>query len=206
MIKINIEVGSLPIKEKCELISFLYHNYDEIGYNFLEEWTGLASSTIRNYRWRGDKTITEEKAEFFASLVEFIEGGIRQTRESVVSYDNDTDFLQYHDGIPTTYICEIFGNDSFLYTKPGKSMHLHDRMKKHSRNESYGSDTVVVKRVYAFEEEQEAYIMESMILKYLKKRYKENYIRNDRFSNIHLTDEDMEKIEEFYKKVLDLGE
>ena len=206
MIKINIEVNSLPVEKKCELISFLYNHYDEIGYNFLEKLTGLAPSTVRNYRWRGDKTITNETANFFANLVEFVEGNEYQARESVVRYDNEEDFMSYSDGVPTTYICEIFGNESFLYSKPGKSKHLHDRMKSHSKNPNYKSDTVIVKKVYPFETEQDAEIMESMVIKYLKKLYKERYVRNDRFAGVKLTEEDMQKIENFYQMVTDMGD
>ena len=205
MIKVNIDVNSLCKQTKCELISFLYRNYEEIGYDFLEDLTGLAPSTVRNYRWLGDQTLTEDIEKLFAACVKRVEGGTTQRRASVVRYEREEDYISFGDGVATTYICEIFGNDSLLYTKPGKSVHLHDRMKDHSKNKSYGSDTVVVKKVYAFEEEQEAYIMESMVLKYLKKCYKENYVRNDRFSGIKLTEENMEKIEEIYRKVVELG-
>lgn len=205
MIKILVEADEMCVQEKCEFISFLYRNYDEIGYSFIEEWSGLAPSTVRNYRYRGDKTMTEEKAQLFASFVQFVKGGKRQAREAVVVYDNKMDFLQYQDGVATTYICEIYGNDSFLYTKVGKSIHLHNRMKDHSRNEKYGSDKVVVKKVYAFEDEEESLIMESLMRKYFKNIYKENFVRNDRFADIHMTEADEEKIAELYEKIVGMG-
>lgn len=78
-------------------------------------------------------------------------------------------------------------------------------MKDHSRNEKYGSDKVVVKKVYAFEDEEESLIMESLMRKYFKNIYKENFIRNDRFANVHITETDEEKIAELYEKIISMG-
>lgn len=205
MIKILVEANNLSVQKKCEFISYLYNNYDEIDYKFIEKWSGLAPSTVRNYRYRGDKTITEKNKQLFASFIQIVEKKRRQNCEFNVLYDNDTDFQQYRNGIATTYICEIYGNNSFLYTKIGKSIHLHNRMKDHSRNEKYGSDKVVVKKVYAFEDEEESLIMESLMRKYFKNIYKENFIRNDRFANVHITETDEEKIAELYEKIISMG-
>ena len=201
MIKISVNVNKMCMQEKCEFISFLYNNYEEADYDFLRKLTGLAASTVRNYRYRGDKTFTEEKSKKFETYVRIVE----KQQDSFVIYEDEADFLRYQDKVPTTYICEIYCGDTLLYTKVGKSIHLHNRMKEHSRNKKYGSDKVIVKKVYAFEDEEESLIMESLMRKYFKNIYKENFVRNDRFANIHMSEEDEEKIVEIYNKLMGMG-
>ena len=76
MIKILVEANNLSVQKKCEFISYLYNNYDEIDYKFIEKWSGLAPSTVRNYRYRGDKTITEKNKQLFTSFIQIVEKNV----------------------------------------------------------------------------------------------------------------------------------
>ena len=81
-------------------------------------------------------------------------------------------------------------------------------MKNHSKNKNYGGNKVIVKKVYTFDNEDDALTMENYIRKYYKEISGiENYLRNDRFLNQTFEKErDIEKLNKIYKKILVLGE
>lgn len=204
MIKINIDTNKLTLNEKKILISYLYNEL-EIDYGSISDFFKIQRSSSRTYRWGGDKLITEEDKNTW--LKEILVEKIEEIKEIIgVLYDNDEDKVK--DGVHTAYITEIYKDNLLLFLKEGKSSHLQDRMKNHSKNKNYGGNKVIVKKVYTFDNEDDALTMENYIRKYYKEISGiENYLRNDRFLNQTFEKErDIEKLNKIYKKILVLGE
>lgn len=137
--------------------------------------TSLAVSTIRTY-----------VKKFFYLL----EKAIERFEKIIVKY-----LVR-----PTTYIIEFYADEERtkpLFLKIGKTVNLNQRLKslKNGYKKSYNIEMVypVVKKVYQFEEEDDALTFENELRKFYKSKKNATYIKNDRFLNISFDEKELKE-------------
>lgn len=86
-------------------------------------------------------------------------------------------------------------------TKVGYTGYFNRRMKQLLRSYSKVADIEVIK-IYYFEDEDTALMMESAMRKHFKKKTNAIFVPKDRFENIEVTAEDIKKLDEKYEKLL----
>jgi len=101
---------------------------------------------------------------------------------------------------PTTYIIEFYADEERtkpLFLKIGKTVNLNQRLKslKNGYKKSYNIEMVypVVKKVYQFEEEDDALTFENELRKFYKAKKNATYIKNDRFLNISFDEKELKE-------------
>ena len=137
--------------------------------------TSLAVSTIRTY-----------VKKFFYLL----EKAIERFEKIIVKY-----LVK-----PTTYIIEFYADEERtkpLFLKIGKTVNLNQRLKslKNGYKKSYNIEMVypVVKKVYQFEEEDDALTFENELRKFYKAKKNATYIKNDRFLNVSFDEKELKE-------------
>lgn len=137
--------------------------------------TSLAVSTIRTY-----------VKKFFYLL----EKAIERFEKIIVKY-----LVR-----PTTYIIEFYADEERtkpLFLKIGKTVNLNQRLKslKNGYKKSYNIEMVypVVKKVYQFEEEDDALTFENELRKFYKAKKNVTYIKNDRFLNVSFDEKELKE-------------
>mgnify|MGYP003305312948 CR=1 FL=1 len=123
----------LYLKEKVKL------SIDEIS-----RITSYAYSTVKNYLNKYWHLLDEALDLFFYKNRKIIK------KDSCLKWECECP----EDGIPCAYVTEIYGKNERLFLKIGYSAHMRDRMYAHATNKRYGSDFVVIKSVYTFNNEE----------------------------------------------------
>ena len=220
MIRITIDVKTLLLRDRQCLISYLYRE-TSADYVFICDTFNIAQSTAYSYRYKGDRMRNEEIDNRFRQIV--IEELVEEIAEELpevevietlseesfcigrVVYDNPN--LHCRKGVELAYISEIYNNDVLLFLKIGKTNDIQGRMNSHAKNEKYGGNRAVVKKVFVFDNEDDSYTMENYLRKYYKGIFeKDCFVPRDRFSkkSFDIT-RDTEYFERIYDTILELG-
>jgi hypothetical protein len=114
------------------------------------------------------------------------------------SYHTQTDDIKNGHCAYLIYINDFDGNN--IYAKVGYSGQLSTRITRLHRE--YGSYYLIIpKLVFVFATKEAAETMENFMRGYYKSKYLDNFIKQDRFSNIHFTNEDVEVFQEKAKEI-----
>lgn len=176
-------------------ILYLRHKLD-LCLEDIARITGYAVSTVRNYLIKYQNRLEEALDLFFYNLKKpFIKNG-----DNRVLWECDIP----NDNIPCAYVCEIYNGVDRLFLKIGYSAHMETRMVAHATNSRYGSDKVIVRKVYQFNSEEQALSMENLLRKYYKdKNNCKDFIKNDRFTEQKPIEKDFETFDIKSKFILE---
>ena len=104
---------------------------------------------------------------------------------------------------PATYIVEFYKDKEltdFAVLKVGTTERSFNVREK-ELVKSYKNLFPSLKKIYFFEEEDDALIFESALRKFYKKKPNSKFIRNDRFENIRFDEKELEESEELQKQL-----
>lgn len=193
-------------KEACAYIK----DFTSEGYEFICNLFHIKTNTARSYASQGRKNLTDNIIARLATVI--IEEVIEENPTIEVAAVSNSACVDYRcntcdKGIHTAYICEVFRDSTPLFLKIGKSSDVKTRMKNHARNTKYGGNTVVVHKIFAFDNEDDSLTMENYLRKYYKKIFSESFTPRDRFANcLYSAERDEENLIKIYQTIVTMGE
>lgn len=179
----DITVRNAQIVYLHEVVGMTYENISTI--------VKLAVSTCHSYYHRDKTTLGTLARTLFQS------GATKRT-------DITTD-MPLQEG-NCAYIVEFYDiNGNFTYTKVGYSNNVFRRMKEHIDRSNYGTEKIIIKAVFYFDDEEQALTMENI----MRKHYKTlnggtDFVRRDRFSTKGFTPADLILFTEKAEKIKEI--
>lgn len=158
----------------------MVYMYKELNYkpSELSKIFGLANSTIRNYIWQYcyGKNDKEYKNMLFNGQLLFCRYFREKSQIAEMRYDialaNSGLFLPN----PCSYILLL--KEEIVMTKVGMTTNLVRRLKQLKKQ--YGNNIEIL-AIFNFENVEDAYLMETLLHKFYKKKGKGEFIPQDRF-------------------------
>ena len=139
--------------------------------------TRLATSTIRTY---------------VKKFIDLLEKAIKRFEKIITKY-----LVK-----PTTYIIEFYEDEELtkpMFLKVGKTANLNNRHKqlKDYYKKSCKVENVypLVKKIYQFEDEEDALTFENELRKFYKAKENSIFIKNDRFKNVKFDEKELNENE-----------